>query len=442
MWEILQTLFCVFVSAAIGFAVGWVLATGKGKEALAEAARRAREGWEGRVRQLERDLGACRDQLVLRDQKVSVVEADYMSSASRLKLSEEARAKAEAKASRLAAVEEELATRKVELGKKDGALADLRKRLQEVEEELTGVRVRAGTMEEELAALRGGDERASLEARVKELARFEGLARENDEKVGQLIEQHQKALYGKDEEIKRLSARLREQDEPGAGAAEGRRPEREAARALAEKDAEVARLEARVKDLLAHETRMREIEARLARLQGNHARALAEKDEELARLRARLSEDEARDAQLRDAEARARRAEEQAAVAEDLRRALAEAQAAGAPGAEEPASAPGPEAAPATRRRARGRRQAGTTASEAAAGQSTDDLKAIRGVGVALEKLLHRLGVRTFLDVAGWTDEDVSRVDARLGRFRGRILRDGWREQARRLHAQKRGETP
>jgi predicted flap endonuclease-1-like 5' DNA nuclease len=203
----------------------------------------------------------------------------------------------------------------------------------------------------------------------------------------------------------------------------------------------VARLDARVKDLLAHETRMREIEARLARLQANHARALAERDEELAGLRARLSEEEAREAQRRDAEARARRAEEQAAVAEELRRALAE-----TPAGETPPPAPAAPAAEAPptepRTRPRGKKRAGARVPETAGAEPTDDLRAIRGVGAALEKLLHRLGVRTFRDVALWTDDDIARVDARLGRFRGRILRDAWQEQARRLHAQKYGQMP
>ena len=40
-----------------------------------------------------------------------------------------------------------------------------------------------------------------------------------------------------------------------------------------------------------------------------------------------------------------------------------------------------------------------------------------------------------FAQIANWTDADVEAIDARLGRFEGRILRDDWRTQARFLAA-------
>jgi predicted flap endonuclease-1-like 5' DNA nuclease len=62
-----------------------------------------------------------------------------------------------------------------------------------------------------------------------------------------------------------------------------------------------------------------------------------------------------------------------------------------------------------------------------------DDLKRIRGIGEALERLLHRLGVYYFWQVAEWDRNDVRFVDAHLEIFRGRIERDQWVEQARAL---------
>lgn len=59
-----------------------------------------------------------------------------------------------------------------------------------------------------------------------------------------------------------------------------------------------------------------------------------------------------------------------------------------------------------------------------------DDLKRIDGIGPKLEALLNALGVYYFWQIAQWTDEDVRRVDAKLGSFRGRIERDGWIAQA------------
>ena len=63
-----------------------------------------------------------------------------------------------------------------------------------------------------------------------------------------------------------------------------------------------------------------------------------------------------------------------------------------------------------------------------------DDLKRIRGVGPALERTLNGLGVTQFAQIAGWTEADVERVDGQL-RFRGRIVRDDWIGQAKRLMA-------
>ena len=69
------------------------------------------------------------------------------------------------------------------------------------------------------------------------------------------------------------------------------------------------------------------------------------------------------------------------------------------------------------------------------AGGDGDDLGRIKGVGPKLVTLLHDLGVTTYSEIAGWTDEDIDRIDAQLGRFSGRIRRDNWVEQARLLSA-------
>lgn len=65
----------------------------------------------------------------------------------------------------------------------------------------------------------------------------------------------------------------------------------------------------------------------------------------------------------------------------------------------------------------------------------TDDLTRIKGIGPKLAALLNSLGVVRFTQVADWSDADIDRIDAQLGRFEGRIRRDDWREQARLLAA-------
>jgi small subunit ribosomal protein S2 len=61
-----------------------------------------------------------------------------------------------------------------------------------------------------------------------------------------------------------------------------------------------------------------------------------------------------------------------------------------------------------------------------------DDLKKISGVGPVLEKKLHEAGVTRFDQIAGFSDEDVAKVDDALN-FKGRILRDDWIGQAKTL---------
>ncbi|MEO1337894.1 MAG: hypothetical protein AAFV29_19780, partial [Myxococcota bacterium] len=62
-----------------------------------------------------------------------------------------------------------------------------------------------------------------------------------------------------------------------------------------------------------------------------------------------------------------------------------------------------------------------------------DNLKRISGVGPVLESLLNTLGVWYFWQVALWSDREVAYVDSQLEVFKGRILRDSWVSQAKRL---------
>ena len=66
-----------------------------------------------------------------------------------------------------------------------------------------------------------------------------------------------------------------------------------------------------------------------------------------------------------------------------------------------------------------------------------DDLKKINGIGPSIEKTLHELGIYHFRQIAQFTPDNVAWIDQRL-RFRGRIEREDWIGQARRLAA---GET-
>lgn len=67
-----------------------------------------------------------------------------------------------------------------------------------------------------------------------------------------------------------------------------------------------------------------------------------------------------------------------------------------------------------------------------AAAAGADDLKQLSGVGPALEKKLLAAGVTTFAQIAAWTEADIAEFDEKLS-FKGRIEREGWVEQAKKL---------
>lgn len=62
-----------------------------------------------------------------------------------------------------------------------------------------------------------------------------------------------------------------------------------------------------------------------------------------------------------------------------------------------------------------------------------DDLKEIKGVGPALESLLHENGVTRFAQIAAWGDAEIDDFAAKIGRNGGRIRNDDWIGQARTL---------
>jgi NADH-quinone oxidoreductase subunit E len=64
-----------------------------------------------------------------------------------------------------------------------------------------------------------------------------------------------------------------------------------------------------------------------------------------------------------------------------------------------------------------------------------DDLKLIWGVGEKLAERMNELGIWHYDQVAAWTPAEVAWFEAQLPGFKGRIERDKWLEQARKLAA-------
>jgi predicted flap endonuclease-1-like 5' DNA nuclease len=63
-----------------------------------------------------------------------------------------------------------------------------------------------------------------------------------------------------------------------------------------------------------------------------------------------------------------------------------------------------------------------------------DDLQRIKGVGPAIERTLHDLGIFSFDQIARISEYDINRIAERLKGFRSRIYREDWIGQARTLH--------
>ena len=72
-------------------------------------------------------------------------------------------------------------------------------------------------------------------------------------------------------------------------------------------------------------------------------------------------------------------------------------------------------------------------ATGARAGAERDDLKRISGIGPGLEKKLNAEGIYSFRQIASLTKSDVARLEQKVIKFPGRIKRDKWVEQARKL---------
>ncbi len=97
-----------------------------------------------------------------------------------------------------------------------------------------------------------------------------------------------------------------------------------------------------------------------------------------------------------------------------------------------PAEKPEPKAATEARPSAKVERPKRLKAAARVVEAKADDLKKISGIGPKLEQVLNGMGIHRYADVALWTDKDVQRFDEQLG-FAGRIVRDGWVEQAKAL---------
>ena len=71
--------------------------------------------------------------------------------------------------------------------------------------------------------------------------------------------------------------------------------------------------------------------------------------------------------------------------------------------------------------------------SKKAAAEGHDDLKQIAGIGPGLEKKLKDSGITTIQHIAELSDKDITHLEEEIIKFSGRINRDKWVEQAKKL---------
>jgi predicted flap endonuclease-1-like 5' DNA nuclease len=69
-----------------------------------------------------------------------------------------------------------------------------------------------------------------------------------------------------------------------------------------------------------------------------------------------------------------------------------------------------------------------------------DDLQAIRGLGPVLERGLNDIGIYHYRQLARMTHDDIEWLAPRINVFPGRIIRDEWAAQAKRMHFRKYNE--
>jgi peptide/nickel transport system ATP-binding protein len=63
---------------------------------------------------------------------------------------------------------------------------------------------------------------------------------------------------------------------------------------------------------------------------------------------------------------------------------------------------------------------------------SADDLRKIKGIGPKIAGILNDLGIEQYAQIAAWTPADVEGINDHL-KFKGRVEREGWIEQAKAL---------
>jgi len=410
---ILQMIGCLLVAATIGLMMGWLLrsfATSEKRQQLSEIA--------SRLRGREHELDTLNHELKVRTSAVQMLEGKMITSEAALK---DLTADLAVKVEQLATLQTEVREKGVHLHAAERERDTLRRELEDAEHKYQA-------------------QQAGFADMQTQMEQAEDLLVSRDQEIATLktwVEQ----LAPKDAEIARLRART-EELEPFQERT--RRLERELEQ---EKARAAAAIQGKDQDLARHQTRIDEIQSELTRLRTQtqedltrFTETLQQRDQDLQRLRATVEELEVfrgevekKELQLREAEERrvmdvSEREEEIGALRKRLveyrvaQRHQIQAKSSGAAEA--------------------GSHSAASPARGAGKSRSAqkDDLKQIHGIGPVMERVLNRMGMFTFRQIAEWKEQDVEHMASELNTFPDRIRHDNWIAGAKEQHFLKYGE--
>ena len=345
------------------------------------------------------------------------------------------------------------------VGERDSEADKLKRRLAELEaqggqlatkdQELGQVRTRVSSLEASL-----GERDESIGRLNLQLRELEGTSADRDKKLAAFTAERAQHTASNDDLLNKLRWRIGELEAfVGERDAQAKAAETQLAKSLqakdgewdvryrkatGDKDAEIARLTARVAQLgtasvqaaaqasAAGDTEKYRVQ--LTQWETRYNTLTSDKDGEIKRLRLRIRE-------LESAEPKVKIVERVIEVPAPVK--------AAEPKPAKPKAEKKPKADKKPKKvKLNGRQQMEHYRTNRPGRGEYDDLKLIYGVGPVLEKMLHKLGIYYFKQVATWKEADIEWVDDQMEFFKGRIRREDWLGSAAEEHLKKYGKKP
>ncbi len=410
---ILQMIGCLLVAATIGLMMGWLLrsfATSEKRQQLSEIATRLR----GR----EHELDTLNHELKVRTSAVQMLEGKMIASEAALK---DLTADLAVKVEQLTALQTEVREKGVRLHAAERERDTLRHELEEAEARLKAQSVGFAEMQtqmenaedvlisrdQEIATLKTWVEQlapkdaeiARLRARAEELEPFQERSRRLERELEQDRARASAALQGTEQELAQRRTHIGEMEsELACLRAQSQEDLTRFTETVQQRDQDIQRLRATIEELEMFRGEVEKKEIALREAEERRVMDISEREEEIGALRKRLVE--YRVAQRHHQQAKS--------------------------------TVPADSASHSTSAAGRG------------AGKSRpaqkDDLKQIHGIGPVMERVLNRMGMFTFRQIAEWKDQDVEHMASELNTFPDRIRHDNWIAGAKEQHFLKYGE--